>query len=396
MSLTRLPYEPATRPVSPVVEVNFGSSPPFSLGIEEEFQLVDADSYELVSRSGEIVAAAPDHWSVKPELLQSVIEAATPVARTVAEAQEGARASRARLRSLAAAENALILSAGTHPFSRYEHQEITDEERYTELANELQWVAERELIFGLHVHVGVESAETAIAVANAMRAWLPELLALSVNSPFWQGRETGLASTRSTVFDAMPRSGLPPAFASWDDFARLVERGVRTNSFADYTYLWWDLRPHPKLGTIEVRICDAQTRLASTLTIAALVQSLVATLAERFDRDGSLPIEDTTLLKENKWRAVRHGLDADLICSRATRSGRHARLYASSSSSRARLRGGSAASTSSPTSRGSWPAAAEPTSSASSVTRAVTLSRSRGGSRRRPFAASSGVLRSRA
>ncbi len=295
------------------MDVNFGSSPPFSLGIEEEFQLVDADSYELVSRSGEIVAAAPDHWRVKPELLQSVIEAATPVARTVAEAQEGVRASRARLRSLAAEENALILSAGTHPFSRYEHQEITDEKRYTELAKELQWVAERELIFGLHVHVGVESAETAIAVANAMRAWLPELLALSVNSPFWQGRETGLASTRSTVFDAMPRSGLPPAFASWDDFARLVERGVRTNSFADYTYLWWDLRPHAKLGTVEIRICDAQTRLASTLTIAALVQSLVATLAERFGRDGSLPIEDTTLLRENKWRAVRHGLDADLI-----------------------------------------------------------------------------------
>ena len=193
--------------------------------------------------------------------MQSIVEVATHVAATVPEAVEEARGLRAQLRDAAAESGALIASAGTHPFSRYEHQEITERPRYQELVETMQWVAERELIFGLHVHVGLESAQQAIAVANALRTWLPELLALSVNSPFWQARDTGLASTRVKLFDAFPRSGLPPAFSSFEEFELLVERGVKTGSFEDYTYIWWDLRPHPKLGTIEVRICDGQTRL---------------------------------------------------------------------------------------------------------------------------------------
>jgi len=206
-----------------------------------------------------------------------------------------------------------VLSAGTHPFSRYEHQDVTDKPRYVELMDALQWVIERQLIFGLHVHVGLESEEQAIHVANALRTWLPELLALSANSPFWHGRDSGLSTTRSKVFDAMPRSGLPPRFDSFGEFERLVERGVRTGSFDDYTFIWWDLRPHPRLGTIEVRICDAQTRLENVAVLVALVQSLAATLAERYDRDGVLPCEPITLIAENKWRAVRHGLDAELV-----------------------------------------------------------------------------------
>jgi carboxylate-amine ligase len=175
------------------------------------------------------------------------------------------------------------------------------------------WVAEREVIFGLHVHVGLEGGDQAISVANALRTWLPELLALSANSPFWQGRDTGLASARTKVFEWFPRSGLPPAFASFEEFELLVERGARTNSFPDYTYIWWDLRPHPRLGTLEVRVCDAQTRLESVGALVALVQSLVATLAERYEREGALPVEPVTLIDENKWRAVRDGLDARLI-----------------------------------------------------------------------------------
>jgi len=206
-----------------------------------------------------------------------------------------------------------VLSAGTHPFSRYEHQDVTDKPRYAELVDALQWAVERQLIFGLHVHVGLASASQAIAVCNALRTWLPELLALSANSPFWHGRDSGLHSTRSKIFDAMPRSGLPPAFASFEEFELLVERGVRTGSFEDYTFIWWDLRPHPRLGTVEVRICDAQTRLENVAVLVALVQSLVATLAERFDRDGVLETQPVTLVAENKWRAVRHGLDAELV-----------------------------------------------------------------------------------
>jgi carboxylate-amine ligase len=296
------------------VDVNFGTGTPFSLGVEEELQLLNPESFELTSRYDEVFgdAEAVDE-RVKPELMQSTVEVATKPARTVAEAVEEARELRRQIRDAAAEKGALIASAGTHPFSRYEHQEITDRPRYAELLDAMQWVAEREVIFGLHVHVGMASARQAIAVASALRTWLPELLALSANSPFWLGRDTGLASTRSKVFDSFPRSGLPPAFSSFEEFELLVDRGVRTNSFEDYTFIWWDLRPHPKLGTIEVRVADGQTRLDSVAALVALVQSLVATLAERFDRDGVLPTQPRMLIDENKWRAARYGLEAQLI-----------------------------------------------------------------------------------
>lgn len=295
------------------MESSFGKSAPFSLGVEEEFQLLNAESFELTSRFDEVAEAAGDDERIKAELMQSVVEVATGISRTVPEAIEEARGLRAQVRDAAAERGALIASAGTHPFSRWEHQDITEQPRYEGLVESLRWVAERELIFGLHVHVGLETAEAAIAVAGALRTWLPELLALSANSPFWQGRDTALASTRTKVFETFPRSGLPPAFGSFDEFERLIARGVQTGSFRDYTYIWWDLRPHPKLGTIEIRICDAQTRLESVAAIVALVQSLVATLAESFERNGALPTQPRLLIDENKWRATRHGLDADLI-----------------------------------------------------------------------------------
>jgi glutamate---cysteine ligase / carboxylate-amine ligase len=295
------------------MDVNYGRRRPFSLGVEEEFQLLNSESYELTSRFDEVFEAVGGDPRVKPELMQSIVEVATHVADSVPEAIEEARGLRAQLRDAAAASGSLIASAGTHPFSRYEHQDITDEPRYRELIESMQWVAERELIFGLHVHVGLESAQQAIAVASALRTWLPELLALSANSPFWQGRDTGLASTRVKLFDAFPRSGLPPAFSSFEEFELLVERGIKTGSWEDYTYIWWDLRPHPKLGTIEVRVCDGQTRLESLAGIVALVQSLAATLAEQYAVEGTLPIQPRTLIEENKWRAARYGLDAELI-----------------------------------------------------------------------------------
>lgn len=236
------------------MEVNFGRRAPFSVGIEEEFQLVDARSYELVSRAGELTAVAEhEGLAIKPELLQSVIETATAPAATVREAVGEICDLRRRLSALAEERGAVIASAGTHPFSRYEQQDVTDEPRYRELVGALRWVAERELIFGLHVHVGLDTAAEAIAIAGALRTSLPELLALSANSPFWEGRDTGLASTRSKVFDAMPRSGLPPVLASFEEWEQLVARAVRTNSFPDYTFIWWDLRPHPRRGTIEIR-----------------------------------------------------------------------------------------------------------------------------------------------
>ena len=289
------------------MEHAFGESRPFSLGIEEEFQLISSESYELVPRFDEIAEAAGDE-RVRPELMTSVLEAATGVAANVGEAIEEVRDIRARLRSAAAERGALIASAGTHPFSRWEHQEITDSPRYQGVVDKLRWVAERVAIFGLHIHVGMPAADTAVAVATGLRNWVPELLALSSNSPYWQGRDTGLASTRSKVFDTMPRSGLPPRLGTFAEFEDLVARGAAAGFFPEYTYIWWDVRPHPKLGTVELRACDAQTRVESVAAIAALTQSLAATLV-----DHPRPIQPRMLIAENKWRAVRHGLDAELV-----------------------------------------------------------------------------------
>jgi carboxylate-amine ligase len=299
------------------MEHRFGTSRRFSLGVEEEFQLVGRESYELVSRIDEILSEVEDEEEhegrVKAELLQSVVEVATDVTHSVSEAMDELLGLRARLRDAAAERGALIAAAGTHPFSRYEHQEVTERPRYLELLEDMRWLAERELIFGLHVHVGLGSPDAAIACVNAVRTFLPELLALSANSPFWQARPTGLASTRTKVFEAFPRSGLPPAFASWDEFEEVVERGVETGCFRDSTYIWWDVRPHPRLGTIELRICDTQASIEAVAGIVALAQSLTATFATAYEEGEPLPVQPVTLVNENKWRATRDGLDAELI-----------------------------------------------------------------------------------
>jgi len=289
------------------VEHAFGTSALFSLGIEEEFQLLSAESYELVPRFDEVAQAAQDE-RIRQELMTSVLEAATGVHERAADAVAELREIRARLTAAAGQHGALLASAGTHPFSRWEHQEITDTPRYQGVVEKLRWVAERVAIFGLHIHVGMPEPDLAVRVATGLRNWVPELLALSANSPYWQGYDTGLSSTRSQVFDVMPRSGLPPRLSSFAQFEQLVRRGEAAGFFSDYTYIWWDIRPHPKLGTIEVRVCDAQTRIETVAGIAALVQSLAATVAER-----PVPIQPRTLIAENKWRAARHGLDAELV-----------------------------------------------------------------------------------
>lgn len=302
------------------MEANFGSSELYSLGIEEEFQILDGESLELVPRVDELLASIGRgdqrgrvSERVTHELFRSEVEISTGVAGSVAEAVEELAFLRARLQEAAASRGSLIASAGTHPLAWYERQEVTEEPRYLDILESMRWVAERGLVFGLHVHVGLDSADKAVACANALRNVLPELLALSANSPFWRGRATGLASTRAKVFEGFPRSGIPPAFGSFAEFERLVERGARTNSFRDYTYIWWDVRPHPRLGTVELRVCDAQTRLTSVASLAALAQSLVATAGEAFERGESTRVEPLTLLEENKWRAMRDGLDALLI-----------------------------------------------------------------------------------
>ena len=298
------------------METRFGTSTPYSLGIEEEFQLVDSTTLELVSGIEPILGALHGETvakRVKPELLQSVVETSTRIAVNVEEAVEDLVDLRSRLSRVASEQGAAIAGAGTHPFSRYEYQDVTDRPRYAELSDSFGWLAARHLVFGLHVHVGMSSAAKAIACADGLRDYLPELLALSANSPFWQGRPTGLASTRAQILEDLPRTGLPPMLGSFANFENLVEHGVRAGCFPDYTHIWWDIRPHPRYGTIEVRICDAQTRVESIAAIAALVQALAATLGSAFECGEMPATSPDILLEENRWRAARDGLEARLI-----------------------------------------------------------------------------------
>ena len=204
-------------------------------------------------------------------------------------------------------------SAGTHPFSLFERQRITARDRYRNLVDQLQYIARRELIFGMHVHVAIDEPEKAIQVVNGLLPQLGPLLALSSSSPFWRGEPTGLASSRQMVFAAFPRSGPPPRFRDYADYAEVVGQLERTGCIADYTHIWWDIRLHPRLGTVEIRICDAITRVEDAVAIAAYCQALVKLLSEQHDRGEQIPSFHRILTTENKWLAARYGLEAPVM-----------------------------------------------------------------------------------
>lgn len=287
-----------------------GSS--YTLGIEEELMILDAESLELSNSIEAILESAPE-GDVKPELMESVLEVATSPCANTAEAGAELIGLRKQVIQLAQAKGLEIGSAGTHPFAMWEDQRIVARPRYRDLVSALRFVARQEIIFGVHVHVGIDDPDKAIHVTNGMRVHIPVLLALSANSPFWRADMTGLASTRTPIFRAFPRVGVPPAYDGWEDYQRRIEFMVSTRMIEDYTYLWYDVRPHPELGTVEVRVMDAQTRVEHTLGLAALVQSLVRELAEHYDAGERLSHIDHEMLDENKWLAARHGLEGELI-----------------------------------------------------------------------------------
>jgi carboxylate-amine ligase len=293
------------------------SGPSYTIGIEEELMIVDAGSYELVNAIESLLedarAADTAAGEIKPELMESVLEIATRPAVNTAEAGQQLRALRRQVCEIAASRGLKIGSAGTHPFALWEDQRIASRQRYRELVNALRFVARQELIFGLHVHVGLDDPDKAIHVANGMRVHLPVLLALSANSPFWRGDGTGMASTRLPIFRAFPRVGVPPSYRDWADYERQIEFMVSSGVMEDYTYLWYDVRPHPKLGTVEIRACDAQTRVEHTLGLAALIQAMVKELAEHFDEGKHLGEYPWQMLDENRWLAARHGLGGELV-----------------------------------------------------------------------------------
>jgi carboxylate-amine ligase len=312
-------------PAGSVLEHKFGSGEPYTIGVEEEYMLLDGESFDLVQRIDTVLAAFVGHESeaqMKPELMQSVLEVATPVCRNAADADRELRRLRRGVHEIASANGLRVGSAGTHPFSLFERQRITARDRYRALVDQMQYVARRELIFGLHVHVAVDDPDKAIHVVNGILVDLPLLLALSASSPFWRGEPTGLASTRQPIFAAFPRSGPPPRFRDYEDYAEVIGWLEHTGCIADYTHIWWDIRPHPRLGTVEIRICDGVTRVEDAIAIAAFCQALVKHYAEMYEEQGEVPSFHRILTTENKWLSVRYGLEApimDLVTGRRNR-----------------------------------------------------------------------------
>jgi carboxylate-amine ligase len=299
-----------------VLEHRFGSGSQYTLGVEEEYMLLDGTTFDLVQHIESVLAATEGHElesQVNAELMQSVLEIATPVCSSANDVLRELCRLRSYVQGIAGERGMRVGSAGTHPFSLFERQRITAKDRYRALIDQLQYVARRELIFGMHVHVAVDDPDKAIKVIGGLLPQLGPLLALSASSPFWRGEPTGLASSRQSVFAAFPRSGPPPRFRDYEDFAEVVGQLERTGCIADYTHIWWDVRPHPRFGTIEVRICDAVTRVEDAVAIAAYCQAAVKLLGERYDAGEEIPSFHRILTSENKWLAARYGLDAPVM-----------------------------------------------------------------------------------
>jgi len=299
-----------------VLDHNFGAGDPYTLGVEEEYMLLDGETLDLVQHVEAVLAATAGHElepHITAELMQSVLEIATPVCRTPAEVEAELRKLRTYVTGLAAERQMRVGSSGTHPFSLFERQRITARDRYRYLVDQMQYVARRELIFGLHIHVAVDGPEKAVQVVNGLLAHLSQLLALSASSPFWRGELTGLESSRQIVFAAFPRSGPPPRFRDYADYAEVVGQLEKTGCIRDYTQIWWDIRLHPRFGTVEIRICDAVTRVEDAVALAAYCQSLVKLYSERFDAGESIPSYHRILTTENKWLAARYGLEAPVM-----------------------------------------------------------------------------------
>ena len=287
----------------------------FTLGIEEEFQIVDPKSRELRSHVSEFLEEGKMILGeqIKPEMIQSIIEVGTGICKNIQEARADITRLRSIISGLAGKTGLAIVAASTHPFSHWQDQKIYDDERYSLLVQELQTVARSLLIFGLHVHVGVADLERRIHIMNAARYFLPHVLALTTSSPFWMGHSTGLKSYRSEVFKQFPRTDIPDHFDSYASFQRYVDLLVKTGCINDGKKIWWDLRPHPVFPTLEFRICDIPTRVDDTVAIAALFQAIVAKLTKLIEKNLGFRLYRRMLIQENKWRAVRWGIDGKMI-----------------------------------------------------------------------------------
>ena len=301
------------------MQIHFASSEQPTIGIEMELELIDAQSRELVSGAyqilGEMGRGHPDgkHPKAKHEFLQSTVELITGICSTVDEAKADLQASLDELREYTRPRGLLLMCSGTHPFTDPASQEITPDPRYQRLADDFQWPARQMQIFGIHVHVGVRTGDKAMAMVNALSGYIPEFLALSASSPYWMGHDTGLASWRSKVFEGLPTAGPPWQLAGWNQFESFMDTLITARTIATIREVWWDIRPHPGFGTVELRICDGIPTLREVAVVAALSQCLVQRFDALIDRGYTLPIPRAWIVRENKWRAARHGLEASII-----------------------------------------------------------------------------------
>jgi carboxylate-amine ligase len=290
--------------------------PSFSIGIEEEYQIIDPATRDLRSHIDmELLGKGKTvlREQVKAEMHQSVVEVGTSVCATAAEARAQIVELRQTIIKLAGENGLKVAAAGTHPFANWREQEIYPDARYDLIVEDLQQVARENLIFGLHVHIGIEDKETAIRLMNSARYFLPHILALSTNSPFWLGHDTGLKSYRCKIFDKFPRTNLPDHFESWAEFDNYVNLLIKTGCIDNAKKIWWDIRPHPFFPTLEYRICDVPMRIDETIALAALMQATLAKLWKLHTKNQDYRQYSRALLMENKWRAVRYGLDGTLI-----------------------------------------------------------------------------------
>jgi carboxylate-amine ligase len=289
------------------------SGPSFTIGIEEELMILDSETLALANAIEAVLEEYGEDDEVKPELLEPVLEIATKPHPNTRAAGRQLRELRRAVNEAAGRRGLCIGSSGTHPFAMWEDQRVSSRPRYRELISALRFVARQEIIFGLHVHVGIDDADKAIHVVNGMRVHVPILFALAANSPYWRADETGFASTRMPIFRSFPRVGIPPYYENWADYERRITFMVESGVIDDYTYLWYDVRPHPNFGTVEIRAMDAQTRVEHTLALAALIQAMVKELAEHYDAGKHLARYPYEMLDENKWLAARHGMEGELV-----------------------------------------------------------------------------------
>ncbi len=301
------------------MDIEFHSSQRSSLGVEMELQIVDRETRELCSAATKVLAemgaghSGGQHPKAKHELLESTVEVITGVCQTAAEARSDLEETLAELRARTDESGLELLCSGTHPFSSWSAQQISPDARYHDLVEQVQWPARRLQIFGIHVHVGVRSAAKAIAISNALGVYIPHLLGLSASSPYWHGHDTGLASARSKVFEGLPTAGLPYQFESWEEFQRFMKALIFADAIKTIREVWWDIRPHPTFGTVELRICDGIPTLAEVATVAALSQCLVEWMDQRHERGERLEVQPDWIVRQNKWRAARYGVEAEII-----------------------------------------------------------------------------------